>query len=43
MIYQRLRENGDIETKKISQAFDPEKKIFLADRFIRGECPRCGS
>lgn len=43
IIYQRLRENGDIETKTILQAFDPEKKIFLADRFIRGECPRCGA
>ena len=43
LIYQRLQENGDIEVKKISQAFDPEKKIFLADRFIKGECPRCGA
>lgn len=42
-IYQRLRDNGDIETKVISQAFDPDKNIFLADRFIRGECPRCGA
>lgn len=42
-IYERLRKNGDIETHTISQAFDAEKKIFLADRFIRGECPRCGS
>lgn len=42
-IYQRLRRNQDIETRTISQAFDPEKKIFLADRFIRGECPRCGA
>jgi methionyl-tRNA synthetase len=43
LIYQRLQENGDIEKKIISQAFDPEKKLFLADRFIRGECPRCGA
>lgn len=42
-IYQRLRENGDIFTQTISQAFDPEKNIFLADRFIVGECPRCGA
>lgn len=43
LIYKRLRENGDIRVKTITQAFDPEKKIFLADRFIRGECPRCGA
>ncbi len=43
LVYQRLRDNGDISTKTISQAFDPEKNIFLADRFIRGECPRCGA
>jgi methionyl-tRNA synthetase len=43
LVYQRLCDNGDISTKTISQAFDPEKKIFLADRFIRGECPRCGA
>ncbi len=42
-IYQRLQENGDIETKMISQAFDPVKKIFLADRFIRGGCPQCSA
>lgn len=43
MIYQRLQDNGDIEKKIVAQAFDPEKKIFLADRFIRGECPRCSA
>jgi methionyl-tRNA synthetase len=40
-IYQRLQDNGDIVTREISQAFDPEKNIFLADRFIGGTCPRC--
>lgn len=43
MIYQRLRDQGDIEKKSIAQMFDPEKKLFLADRFIRGECPRCAA
>ena len=42
-IYQSLYDNGDITTKEISQAFDVEKNIFLADRFIKGECPRCGA
>ncbi len=41
-IYQKLQANNDITTRTISQAFDPEENIFLADRFIRGECPRCG-
>lgn len=41
-IYKRLSANGDIVTREISQAFDPEKQLFLADRFIKGECPRCG-
>ena len=41
-IYNALKAKGDITTKKITQAFDPEKEIFLSDRFIRGECPRCG-
>ena len=42
-IYQRLKENGDIFTREISQAFDPVKNMFLPDRFIRGECPRCNA
>ena len=40
-IYQCLRNNGHIATRTITQAFDPEKKLFLADRFIKGTCPRC--
>ena len=40
-IYERLNANGDISTKTISQAYDPEANIFLADRFVRGECPSC--
>jgi methionyl-tRNA synthetase len=40
-IYQRLKENDHIATRTITQAFDPEKQLFLADRFIKGTCPRC--
>ncbi len=40
-IYQRAAANGHIAKREISQAFDPEKKLFLADRFIKGTCPRC--
>ena len=42
-IYEHLKANGDITAKKITQAYDPEKKIFLSDRFIRGDCPHCGT
>src|SRR5699024_3185363 len=42
-IYQRLDEAGHIAKRTISQAFDPEKHMFLPDRFIRGECPNCGT
>jgi len=42
-IYERLKKNGDIVTKTITQYYDPEKNLFLADRFIRGECPKCGA
>lgn len=42
-IYQRLLTRGDIIKKTISQAFDPEKNMFLPDRFVKGECPRCGT
>ncbi|KJV06382.1 methionine--tRNA ligase [Methylocucumis oryzae] len=43
MIYQRLRDAGHISTKTITQAFDPVKSMFLPDRFIKGECPKCGA
>jgi len=43
LIYSRLKESGFIKTRVISQAFDPEKEMFLPDRFIKGECPKCGS
>ncbi len=42
-IYRRLKANGHIATRAITQAFDPEKQLFLADRFIKGTCPRCGT
>ena len=42
-IYEQLKKNGDIKTKTIKQFYDPEKNLFLADRFIRGECPKCGA
>jgi methionyl-tRNA synthetase len=41
LIYQRLYDDGHIATKTISQAYDPEKEMFLPDRFIRGNCPKC--
>ncbi|MFO7549814.1 MAG: methionine--tRNA ligase [Haliea sp.] len=40
-IYRRLQANGHIASRAIVQAFDPEKELFLADRFIKGTCPRC--
>lgn len=41
MIYKRLRDNGHIASRFITQAYDPEKNIFLADRYIKGTCPKC--
>lgn len=43
LIYTRLNEGGFISTKVIEQLFDPEKKMFLPDRFVKGTCPTCGS
>ena len=42
-IYNRLNEAGYITKRVIKQAYDPDANMFLPDRFIRGECPRCGS
>jgi len=42
-IYLKLREAGHIHTKTIKQAYDPEAKMFLPDRFIKGSCPKCGA
>ena len=41
LIYNRLSANGHISQRSIIQAFDPEKNLFLADRYIRGTCPKC--
>ena len=40
-IFQRLEAGGHIHRREITQAFDPEKSLFLADRFIKGTCPKC--
>ena len=42
-IYRALKANGLIETRTIEQFFDPQKNMFLPDRFIKGECPKCGA
>ncbi|MCW3173995.1 methionine--tRNA ligase [Shewanella subflava] len=42
-IYLKLREGGYIKSKTISQLFDPEKSMFLPDRFVKGTCPKCKS
>jgi methionyl-tRNA synthetase len=42
-IYERNRDAGHIVRRTISQAYDPEAKMFLPDRFIKGDCPRCGA
>lgn len=42
-IYNTLNERGYISRHTISQAYDPESRMFLPDRFIRGECPSCGA
>jgi methionyl-tRNA synthetase len=41
--YERLQARGDIYTDEILQFFDPEKQMFLPDRYIKGNCPRCGA
>lgn len=43
LIYARLRDAGHIKTKTISQLYDPSKEMFLPDRFVKGECPKCGA
>jgi methionyl-tRNA synthetase len=40
-IYKTLDKNGHINRRSITQLFDPEKKLFLADRYITGTCPKC--
>ncbi len=43
LIYNRLNDSGYIKKRIISQAFDPEKEMFLPDRYIKGECPKCSA
>ena len=43
LIYTRLRDAGHIATRSVTQYFDPDKGMFLADRFIKGTCPKCGA
>ncbi len=42
-VYLKLRDAGLIEKRAIEQAYDPVKEMFLPDRFIKGECPKCGA
>jgi len=42
-IWQALEKNGHVESKPVKQLFDPERQMFLPDRFIKGECPVCHS
>ncbi|MFT3849147.1 MAG: methionine--tRNA ligase [Propionivibrio sp.] len=43
VIYGRLQQAGLIEKRTIEQYYDPQKQMFLPDRFIKGECPKCGA
>ncbi|CNH82767.1 methionyl-tRNA synthetase [Yersinia massiliensis] len=43
LIYSRLKANGYIKNRTISQLYDPEKGMFLPDRFVKGTCPKCKS
>lgn len=43
LVFQRQNQGGNICKHTIKQAYDPEKNMFLPDRFIKGECPRCGA
>ncbi|MEJ6592656.1 MAG: methionine--tRNA ligase [SAR86 cluster bacterium] len=41
LIYERLKAAGEINSKTVNQLYDPEREMFLADRFIVGSCPKC--
>ncbi len=43
LIYKRNRDKGHINNRVITQAYDPVENMFLPDRFIKGECPKCGA
>ena len=42
-IYERNRDAGHIHQRSITQAYDPQENMFLPDRFVKGECPKCGA
>ncbi|MBI2785100.1 MAG: methionine--tRNA ligase [Legionella longbeachae] len=42
-IYEKLQANGSIIKRTIRQAYDPLKKMFLPDRYVKGTCPKCGA
>ncbi|THB70607.1 MAG: methionine--tRNA ligase, partial [Gammaproteobacteria bacterium] len=42
-IYEKLQENGHISSKTVTQAYDPVENMFLPERYIKGECPKCGA
>lgn len=42
-IYQKLKADGHIAVRTVRQLYDPEANMFLPDRFIKGECPKCGT
>ncbi|NAW06269.1 methionine--tRNA ligase, partial [Salmonella sp. gx-f8] len=41
--YLKLKEAGLIDVREVEQFYDPVKEMFLPDRFIKGECPKCGA
>ena len=43
LVYGRLRDGGHIDTRLIKQAYDEKENVFLPDRFIKGDCPKCGA
>ncbi len=43
LIYARLKDRGLIFTRTVEQLYDPERNMFLADRFVKGACPNCGT
>ena len=43
LIFERLQAGGDIFTRDVEQLYDPERELFLADRYVKGTCPRCGT
>ncbi|MDT8426505.1 MAG: methionine--tRNA ligase [Methyloprofundus sp.] len=43
LIYKRLRDDEHISSRSITQAYDPVKEMFLPDRFIKGDCPKCNA